>query len=76
MSFLILSFLRYRSKKTAYTKAAKRWADEAGKEAIKQDFEKMKKYCKIIRVLCHTQVKEYGRHSFLLLLLLLLLLFD
>ncbi|XP_003382777.1 PREDICTED: 60S ribosomal protein L3-like [Amphimedon queenslandica] len=48
----------YRSKKTAYTKAAKRWADEAGKEAIKQDFEKMKKYCKIIRVLCHTQLSK------------------
>jgi large subunit ribosomal protein L3e len=46
----------YRCKKNVFSKAAKRWTDPAGQQAIEQDFDRMKKYCKIIRVLCHTQV--------------------
>eukprot|EP00794_Sanderia_malayensis_P009311 gene9311-10293_t len=47
----------YKSKKKAFTKASKRWSDDQGKKSIEQDFEKMKKYCKVIRVITHTQQK-------------------
>ena len=49
---------RYRSKKKAFTKASQRWKDDGGKASIEEDFNKMKKYCKIIRVICHTQVSR------------------
>jgi len=48
---------RYSSKKKAFTKASKKWQDETGKKEIEKDFAKMKKYCKVIRVLAHTQMK-------------------
>jgi len=46
-----------KSKKKAFSKACLRWADEEGKKTIANDFERMKKYCKIIRVIAHTQPK-------------------
>lgn len=46
-----------KSKKKAFSKATKRWGDEDGKSAIENDFNTMKKYCKVIRVICHTQQK-------------------
>jgi len=46
-----------KSKKKAFTKTSKRWADEAGKKEIDRDFDKLKKYCKVIRILAHTQTK-------------------
>ncbi|XP_071813415.1 large ribosomal subunit protein uL3-like isoform X2 [Apostichopus japonicus] len=47
----------YRSKKKAFTKASKKWADEAGKKQIEKDIRSMRKYCKVIRVIAHTQMK-------------------
>jgi len=47
----------YRSKKKAFTKYAKKWQDDAGKKEIDRDFRMMKKYCKVIRVIAHTQMK-------------------
>jgi len=47
----------YRSKKKAFSKASKKWQDEQGKKEIEKDFQKMKKYCKVIRVIAHTQMK-------------------
>ncbi|XP_038064246.1 60S ribosomal protein L3-like [Patiria miniata] len=47
----------YRSKKKAFTKTSKKWADEAGKAEIEKDFKTLKKYCKVIRVIVHTQMK-------------------
>jgi len=47
----------YRSKKKAFTKASKKWQDEQGKKEIEKDFAKMKKYCRVIRVIAHTQMK-------------------
>ncbi|KAJ7390179.1 60S ribosomal protein L3 [Desmophyllum pertusum] len=46
-----------KSKKKAFSKASKRWADEDGKSAIENDFNTMKRYCKVIRVIIHTQQK-------------------
>jgi large subunit ribosomal protein L3e len=47
----------YKSKKKAFTKYAKKWKDETGKKEIEKDFAKMAKYCKVIRVIAHTQMK-------------------
>ncbi len=47
---------RYRSKKKAFQKYSKKWQDEQGRKEIEKDFAKMKKYCKVIRVIAHTQV--------------------
>jgi large subunit ribosomal protein L3e len=47
----------YRCKKKAFTKYAKKWSDERGKKEIEKDFAKMKKYCAVIRVVAHTQMK-------------------
>jgi large subunit ribosomal protein L3e len=47
----------YRSKKKAFSKASKKWQDESGKKEIERDFAKIKKYCKVIRVIAHTQMK-------------------
>jgi len=47
----------YSSKKKAFTKYTKKWAAEDGKKEIEKDFAKMKKYCSVIRVITHTQIK-------------------
>jgi large subunit ribosomal protein L3e len=47
----------YKSKKKAFTKYAKKWQDEEGKKSIESDLNKMKKYCSVIRVIAHTQMK-------------------
>jgi large subunit ribosomal protein L3e len=47
----------YRSKKKAFTKTAKKWQDELGKKEIERDLAKIKKYCKVVRVIAHTQMK-------------------
>lgn len=48
---------RHKSKKKAFTKACKRWRDADGKKQLQKDFAAMKKYCKVIRVIVHTQVR-------------------
>ncbi|XP_030781286.1 60S ribosomal protein L3-like isoform X2 [Rhinopithecus roxellana] len=47
----------HKSKKKAFTKACKRWRDTDGKKQLQKDFTAMKKYCKVIRVIVHTQMK-------------------
>jgi large subunit ribosomal protein L3e len=47
----------YKSKKKAFTKYAKKWKDDAGKKEIEKDFAKMVRYCQVIRVIAHTQMK-------------------
>jgi len=47
----------YKSKKKAFTKTAKKWADPSGKRDIEKDLIRMKKYCTVIRVIAHTQMK-------------------
>lgn len=49
-------WLRHKSKKKAFTKACKRWRDADGKKQLQRDLAAMKKYCKVIRVIVHTQV--------------------
>jgi len=47
----------YKSKKKAFTKYSKKWQDDVGKSEIEKDFKKLAKYCKVIRVIAHTQMK-------------------
>lgn len=53
----------YKSKKKAFTKSCKRWQEDLGKQEIERDLKKMKKYCKVIRVLAHTQMKLMHRRQ-------------
>lgn len=69
---LKISITRYKSKKKAFTKASKKWQDELGKKLIERDFKKIIKYCKVIRVIAHTQV---GVMLFFLLLFLRFVIF-
>ncbi|CAF2682205.1 unnamed protein product [Rotaria sp. Silwood2] len=47
----------YASKRKAFSKYSQKWNDDAGKKALDNDFKQMTKYCKVIRVLAHTQMK-------------------
>ncbi|XP_049951239.1 60S ribosomal protein L3 [Schistocerca serialis cubense] len=47
----------YKSKKKAFTKASKKWQDDLGRKSIDRDFKKIERYCKVIRVIAHTQMK-------------------
>jgi len=47
----------YRSKKKAFTRYSARVADESNKDREKE-LGRMKKYCAVIRVLAHTQIKK------------------
>uniref|UniRef100_A0A915D1W7 60S ribosomal protein L3 n=1 Tax=Ditylenchus dipsaci TaxID=166011 RepID=A0A915D1W7_9BILA len=47
----------YKSKKKAFTKYAKKWQDEEGQKSIESDLNKIKKYCSVVRVIAHTQMK-------------------
>merc|ERR1712055_778122 len=47
----------YKSKKKCFSKTSKKWSDEMGKQEIEKDLAKMKKYCTVIRVIAHTQMK-------------------
>lgn len=47
----------YRAKKKAFTKYAKKYTEGEGKD-IAQEIERMTKYCTVIRVLAHTQIKK------------------
>merc|ERR1712038_1568203 len=46
----------YKSKKKAFTRASKKWQEDGAKE-IEQDLAKIKEYCKVVRVIVHTQMK-------------------
>lgn len=48
---------RYKCKKKAFTKASKKWQDELGRKSIEKDFKKMIRYCSVVRVIAHTQMK-------------------
>jgi len=46
----------YRSKKKAFTKYVKKYAD--GKKDIEKELNRIRKYCSVIRVIAHTQTKK------------------
>jgi len=48
----------YRSKKKAFSKYVKKYAEGAKKDAIDGEIERIKKYCSVVRVLAHTQTAK------------------
>jgi len=46
----------YRSKKKAFTKYVKKYAD--GKKVIEKELDRIRKYCSVVRVIAHTQTKK------------------
>ena len=52
---------RYKSKKKAFTRYAKRYAD--GGKGVEEELNQLKKNCSVIRVLAHTQITKinYGQ---------------
>jgi len=48
----------YRSKKKAFTRYAKKLA--ASKDDLETELNRMRKYCQVIRVLAHTQIRKVG----------------
>ena len=49
---------RYKSKKKAFTKYAKKYTD--GQKGITEQLEMLKKHSIVIRVLAHTQISKIG----------------
>jgi large subunit ribosomal protein L3e len=49
---------RFASKKKAFTKASKKWTDDLGKKSIEDNFNKMIRYCKVVRLIVHSQVSS------------------
>lgn len=47
----------YKSKKKAYTKYAAKYAESNGKSVAKE-LERIKKYCSVVRVIAHTQLRK------------------
>jgi len=47
----------YKSKKKAFTKYAKKYTENSG-AAITTDLERIKKYCTVVRVLAHSQIRK------------------
>lgn len=57
LSLMLIGNRRYSSKKKAFTKASKKWTDDLGKKTIEDNFNKMIRYCKVVRILVHSQVR-------------------
>ncbi|KAI9817060.1 MAG: 60S ribosomal protein L3 [Thelocarpon impressellum] len=47
----------YKSKKKAFTKYAKKHSENSG-SSITRELERIKKYCTVVRVLAHTQIRQ------------------
>ena len=54
---------RSKSKKKAFTKACLKWKDEVGKKEIEKDLSQIKKYCQVVRMICHTQQQILRRRQ-------------
>nr|ALS05283.1 60S ribosomal protein L3 [Pseudodiaptomus poplesia] len=52
-----------KSKKKAFTKSCTKWNDDLGKKEIEKDLNQIKKYCSVVRVIAHTQMKILHRRQ-------------
>merc|ERR1712096_254145 len=50
----------YRSKKKAFTKYAKKHAESGSASSVARELERISKYCTVVRVLAHTQIRKTG----------------
>jgi len=50
----------YRCKQKAFTKYQKRWAEASkeGGQAMQAEIDRIKKYCQVVRAICHTQITK------------------
>merc|ERR1711971_1317463 len=46
-----------------FTKACLKWKDDLGKKEIEKDLNQIKKYCTVVRVICHTQQQLLRRRQ-------------
>jgi len=53
----------HKSKKKAFTNYTKKWQDTMGKADIQKDLAKIKKYCSVVRVIAHTQMRVLGQRQ-------------
>ncbi|KAL7673424.1 hypothetical protein ACOME3_008282 [Neoechinorhynchus agilis] len=53
----------HKSKKRAFVKYATQWQTPEGQKRIEHHFELMKKYCKVIRVISHTQMRLMNKRQ-------------
>jgi len=51
------------SKKKAFTKSCTKWTDDLGKKEIEKELNQIKKYCTVVRVIVHTQMKILRRRQ-------------
>jgi len=51
------------SKKKAFTKSCTKWTDDLGKKEIEKELIQIKKYCTVVRVIVHTQMKILRRRQ-------------
>merc|ERR1711887_463760 len=51
------------SKKKAFTKSCTKWADDLGKKEIDKDLKQITKYCSVVRIIVHTQMKILRRRQ-------------
>jgi len=49
----------YRSKKKAFSRYTERISADGNKD-VQQELERMKKFCSVVRLLCHTDIKKVG----------------
>jgi len=48
----------FKSKKKAFTKYTKKFADGKGKESVERELARIQKYCSVVRVIAHTQIRK------------------
>ncbi|KAH0516898.1 60S ribosomal protein L3 [Microtus ochrogaster] len=46
----------HKYKKKVFTKYCKKWQNDMDKKQLEKDFNSMKKYCQVIRIIAHTQI--------------------
>jgi large subunit ribosomal protein L3e len=51
-----------RAKKKAFSKYAEKWKTNDPKKSVQRDFDRIAKYCSVVRVLAHTQVHKLNLH--------------
>jgi len=50
----------FKSKRKAFTKYAKKYTDDDRKEEIPKELARITKYCQVVRLIAHTQIKKIG----------------
>merc|ERR1712107_181258 len=53
----------YKNWSRSKNKACTKWSDDLGKKEIEKDLNQMKKYCTVIRIIVHTQMKLLRRRQ-------------